>query len=127
MRAVEEHAASFSVKEFVVGERGAFDRVAARAVTEVRAAYPEIRLTLLLPFHPGQRPAALPEGFDGSRYRFGPEYIPPRAAVIRANRAAVRAAERLIICASDPSGNTAVLLAYARRREGLAVTEIPFT
>ena len=39
------------VTEFVVGHYGAFDRMAARAVREVKRQHPEIRLLLLLPYY----------------------------------------------------------------------------
>ena len=38
--------------------------LAASAVKEARRFYPEVKLTLLLPYHPEERPTPTPDGFD---------------------------------------------------------------
>ena len=47
-----------------MGHYGGFDRLAARAVIKAKKTHPEVTLTLLLPYHPAERPMAAPEGFD---------------------------------------------------------------
>ena len=54
--AVEQHILEYGVTEFIVGHYGGFDRLAASAVKEAKRFYPEVRLTLLLPYHPAERP-----------------------------------------------------------------------
>ena len=58
----------YGVTEFVVGQYGAFDKMAAACLAEVKKSYPELRLLLLLPYHPAERAVVLPAGFDGSIY-----------------------------------------------------------
>ena len=41
---VERHGAELGVEEFVVGQYGAFDRMAARAVLAAKKKYPWIKL-----------------------------------------------------------------------------------
>ena len=60
--AVEQHIVEFGVTEFIVGYYGGFDKLAARAVIDVKETHPEVTLTLLLPYHPAERPMAAPEG-----------------------------------------------------------------
>ena len=45
---VEHHITELRVGEFIVGHYGRFDSLAARAVKELKARYPEVELTLLL-------------------------------------------------------------------------------
>ena len=54
--AVEQHILEYGVTEFIVGHYGGFDRLAASAVKEAKRFYPEVKLTLLLPYHPAERP-----------------------------------------------------------------------
>lgn len=51
--AVEHHITEHGVTDFYVGHYGGFDGLAAQAVKEARERHPEIRLTLVLPYHPG--------------------------------------------------------------------------
>ena len=114
--AVERHIL-LGVTEFTVGNYGSFDRMAARAVTEAKAHHPEITLTLLLPYHPAERPVSLPEGFDGSFYPPGMEKVPRRLAILRANRYMVDHADFLVAYARHPGSNAKELAEYAQKRE----------
>lgn len=66
--AVEQHIVEFGVTEFIVGQYGGFDKLAVRAVIDAKKTHPEVTLTLLLQYHPAERPMAAPEGFDGTYY-----------------------------------------------------------
>ena len=61
--AIEQHIREFNITSFVVGHYGHFDRMAARAVSELKKAYPFITLSALLPYHPAERPFTLPPRF----------------------------------------------------------------
>ena len=47
---VERHIVDYGVTEFIVGNYGGFDRMAARAVISAKALYPGITLLLLLSY-----------------------------------------------------------------------------
>ena len=126
--AVNRHITEYGVTDFTVGRYGGFDALASKAVLAAKEEYPEVRLTLLLPYHPFDRPFKLPEGFDGSFYPPGMETVPHRAAIVRANRYMVDHCDHLIAYAWHPASNARDLLDYARAREkrGLIhVTTIP--
>ena len=126
--AVNRHITEYGVTDFTVGRYGGFDALASKAVLSAKEEYPEVRLTLLLPYHPFDRPFKLPEGFDGSFYPPGMETVPHRAAIVRANRYMVDHCDHLIAYAWHPASNARDLLDYARAREkrGLIhVTTIP--
>ena len=66
--AVEEHIVRYGVTEFIVGRYGCFDGLAAKAVKTAKQTHPEVELTLLLPYHPAERPIPVPDGFDSTYY-----------------------------------------------------------
>ena len=105
LSAVEEHIVQYGVTEFLVGQYGAFDRMAAKAVIQLKEKYPDVVLTLLLAYHPGEKKVELPEGFDGSLYPEGQETVPKRLAIVRANQYAVKHSEYLIAYAWQPGSN----------------------
>lgn len=111
---IEQHISAYGVEEFYVGRYGQFDRMAAQALIDVKAIFPYIRLYLLTPYHPSERPISLPAGFDGSHYPFE-RAIPRRVAIVAANRAMVDYCDYLIIYARHP-GNARELLHYAQNR-----------
>ena len=123
--AVEQHIVEYGVTEFFVGHYGGFDRLAALAVKEAKRFYPEVKLTLLLPYHPAQRHIPTPDGFDGTFYPPGMESVPRKAAIIRANRYVVDHVDYLI--AWHPASNARELVDYAKghKRIGkIVITEI---
>lgn len=113
---VERHIVALGVREFFVGRYGGFDRLAARAVIAAKQAYPDMTLSLLLPYHPAERPIQTPPGFDGTFYPPGLERVPRRFAIVRANRAMIDQVDYLIAYAWHPASNARELVEYARRR-----------
>ena len=88
-----------------------------QAVKEAKRFYPEVKLTLLLPYHPAERPISTPDGFDSTFYPPGMESIPRKIAIVRANRYVVDHVDYLIAYAWHPASNARELVEYARRRE----------
>ena len=126
--AVERHIVEYGVTDFMVGNYGHFDALAARAVIDAKKRHPEVTLTLLLPYHPFDRPIPTPEGFDGTFYPPGMETVPKRIAIVRANRYMVENSSHLIAYAWHPASNALVLVEYAQRmghRGLLHVTVLP--
>ena len=116
--AVERRILEYGVGEFIVGHYGGFDRQAKRAVLRIKRDYP-VRLTLLLPYHPA--PNEVFPDFDGTLYPFD-GYVPPKAAIIRANRQMIDACACAIAYARHPDLSRD-LLDYARLRNK-AIIEI---
>ena len=111
--AVEHHITEHGVTDFYVG----FDGLAAQAVKEARERHPEIRLTLVLPYHPAIRPINTPKGFDGTFYPWEEERIPKRLAIIKTNQRMVDTCDYLITYAYHFLGGTGQTVEYARKRE----------
>lgn len=115
--AVERHITDYGVTDFYVGHYGGFDGLAAQAVKEARERHPEIRLTLVLPYHPAIRPVNTPKGFDGTFYPWEDEKIPKRLAIIKTNQRMVDTCDYLITYAYHFLGGTGQIVEYARKRE----------
>lgn len=112
--AVERHITEYGVTSFMVGRYGNFDKLAARAVIDAKKRHPEVTLTLLLPYHPFDRPPPTPKGFDGTFYPPGMETVPKRVAIVRANRYMVEHSTHLIAYAWHPASNARALVEHAR-------------
>lgn len=115
--AVQRHIVEYGVTEFIVGQYGGFDRLAARCVVELKAIYSQIRLYILCPYHPTEREPDLPEGVDGTYYPDGMERVPKRMAIVQANRRMVKQSDYLIACVWHPGSNAREILLYAQKRE----------
>ena len=103
------------VTEFYVGHYGNFDRLAARAVIAAKQRHPEVRLTMLLPYHPAEREVILPSGFDSSLYPPGMENVPRRFAIARANRWMVEHCTHLVAYVTHPASNAGKVVEWGRR------------
>ena len=122
--AVERHITDYGVTDFYVGHYGGFDGLAAQAVKEARERHPEIRLTLVLPYHPAIRPIKTPKGFDGTFYPWEDESIPKRLAIIKTNQRMVDTCDYLITYAYHFLGGTGQIVEYARKRESKGLVRI---
>ena len=115
--AVEQHIVEYGVTEFIVGHYGGFDRLAASAVKAAKRFYPKVRLTLLLPYHPAERPIPTPDGVDGTFYPPGMESVPRKIAIVRANRYVVDQIDYLIAYVWQSTSNAKKLVEYAWKRK----------
>ena len=114
--AIEKHILEYGVTEFIVGHYGGFDRLAARAVISAKKCHPEIRLLMLIPYHPAERPVETPPGFDGTFYPLGIESVPRKFSIVQANRYMIDHVNYLIAYAWHPASNARNLFDYARQK-----------
>ena len=125
---IEKYISEYGVTEFIVGGYGNFDHLAAKAVISLKQQYPQITLSLLIPYHPAERPIATPPGFDNTYYPPGMEKVPRKLAIVRANRYMVDHVDYLIAYAWHPASNARDLVEYAKKREQrnlISVTVLP--
>ena len=113
---VERHIVHYGVTEFVVGNYGGFDHIAAKAVIAAKKKHPQITLSMLIPYHPAERPIQPPAGFDNTFYPPDMEKVPRKFAIIRANRYMIDHADYLIAFTWHPASNARNLVDYATKR-----------
>ena len=116
-KAIEKHISEYGVTEFIVGHYGGFDCLAARAVISAKKCHPEVRLLMLIPYHPAERPIETPPGFDGTFYPPGMESVPRRYAIVRANQYVIDHVDYLVAYAWHPASNASNIVEYAKKRE----------
>lgn len=121
--AVADHITEHGVTDFVVGHYGRFDSMAARAVREEKVRYPEVTLTLLLPYYPYTYDT---DKYDGSFYPPGMEAVPKPYAIVRANQYMLRHSEYLICYCRGYPGNTRALVETALRRQAAGLLSVAF-
>ena len=109
---------------FYVGGYGGFDRIAATAVKQMKRHHPEVTLTLVLPYHPAERPVEVPYGFDGTYYPDGLEQVPRRFAIVQANKIMVDASDWLIAYVRHGAGNSHKVLEYAQHKGMIRILRI---
>jgi len=73
--AIKRHITEYGVTGFIIGNYGGFDRLAAKAVMAAKERHPDILLSLLIPYHPSERPIELPQGFDNTFYGESPTQV----------------------------------------------------
>ena len=112
LASIKHHITEYGVTEFFVGNHGAFDRLALRALREAKAAYPHICLIHVQPYHPGMNPAE-PDGFDESFYPFDAP-VHPRFAISKANKKMIETCDFLIAYVWH-SGRSRSFFEYAQR------------
>ena len=122
--AAENSISKFGITSFIVGHYGNFDRLAAKAVQELKRNYPFITLTLLRPYHPAERPFPIPDGFDDSIYPPGMERIPKPFAIFQANLYCIDHCDLLITYSCNTLGNTFKLLKHAKQRQKSGILQI---
>ena len=124
VEAVEQHITEHGVTDFYVGHYGNFDRLAAQAVVDAKEQHPDIRLTLVLPYHPAERPIEKPPGYDGTYYPEGLEKTPRPFAIVKANQLMMDSCEWLICYVRHGASNSRNFLEYAQRREKRGLIQI---
>ncbi len=116
--AVERHITEHGVTNFLVGNYGAFDRMAAATVKKAKAQHPGICLYLMLPYRPGLG-RSLPDrgSYDNFVYPADMEGVPLKLAIPRLNRMMVDDADYAIAYVRYTGGGAATTLEYAQRKE----------
>ena len=105
------------VTRFYVGGYGNFDRLSGKTVISLKNSFPDIRLFLVIPYHPAERPVPTPQGYDGTYYPQDMESVPRKFAIVRANRRMIDECDYLLAFVWHPASNAREFLEYARRRE----------
>ena len=116
MEAVEQHIVEFGVTEFIVGNYGRFDHMAAKAVITAKEQHPGITLSMLIPYHPAERSIEPPQGFDNTFFPPVMQKVPRKLAIVRANRYMVDHVDYLIAYVWHPASNARNLLEYSYKK-----------
>ena len=124
IKAAAEYLIQQQVSDFYVGMYGNFDRLAGEAVIQLKHEYPGVRLFLVLPYHPADRPIEAPPGYDGTFYPDGMEAVSRRYAIAKANRMMIDSCDWLIAYVTHTVSNAHNLMEYALRRQKQGLIQV---
>jgi hypothetical protein len=122
--AITYHIQVESVDTFIVGNYGAFDRMAQRTLANTRQDFPQLTLLLALAYHPGTKQLPLPKGFDNFYYPESQDRVPRRAAIVQLNRTLICESSHLITYVRYISGGAYAALEFAQAREQRGLLKI---
>lgn len=121
---IEELITKENVTEFWVGDYGAFDRAAAKAVRICKKTYPHIQLHLIIPY-PTQKLNLFKEQYqkeyDSIIQADMPENTPTKFRISQCNRYMVKNAQYLICYIQHGWGGAAQTLAYAQNQKHIQI------
>ena len=113
---IEKHITEYGVINFIVGHYGSFDNLVKNVLKEAKKSHENIKLYILIPYHPFNRIIEIPKYFDGTFYPDGMEKVPKFYAIVQANRYMIKHSDYLISYCKY-IGNTRNFVEYAKRRE----------
>lgn len=121
--AIEKHIIEYGVTTFTVGHYGGFDSMVIGALREAKKRHANIKLYLLLPYHPTIQAVETPKDFDGTLYPDGMETVPKPLAIVQANRKMIQNSDYLIAYCKF-IGNTRNFVEFAQKREKKGLIKI---
>ena len=125
--AIEYQILHNGVDEFWVGNYGAFDRAAAKAVRELQGTYRDIKLYLVLPYLTRAIEEAREEyykAFDGLLLADIPENTPKRYHILKCNEYMAQESDVLVCYVKHPFGGAADTLDIAKKKKQIEIINI---
>ena len=115
MQILEELIKNEGFTQFYSGGRGAFDRLCAEAVAELKIRYPHIKNTLVFAYMPpSNEDFTLPAVYTDTLYILE-RRVPPRHAILETNKAMVDKADCLIVGVVKEWGGAWQAVEYAKK------------
>lgn len=99
--------------EFYLGGYGGFDLLAGRVVTALKAKYPNVQRTLVIPYINRPYDKAL---YDNSYYP-ALENVPPRYAILKRNQRMVEEADVVVAYVKYTYGGATKTLTHAKKKQ----------
>ena len=106
------------VNEFLIGNQGVFDQIAANVLKGLKMQYTEIRCTCVCAYMPTAQQAN--EDLD-TVYPEEVAMTPPRFAIDRRNRWMLERADIVVVYVKSPVGGAAKFKAMAERKKKIVI------
>ena len=114
--AVQKMIVEHGVTQFYVGDKGAFDRMAASALREAKLTYPHIDYKIVLAYMPGKRDALSCETEMDTLLPDGIETVTRRFAISFRNKWMVNKSDFVICYITHSFGGAAQYVELAKRQ-----------
>lgn len=116
-----------NIREFWVGNYGAFDRLSAKAVKELKNKYPNIQLNLVIPYLTAEINKHKEEyykEYDSILIAEIPEKTPKKAQIIKCNQYMVKKSQVLVAYVSYSWGGAVKTLEYAQKQKNIRIINL---
>lgn len=124
VRAVETLIVEHGCKNYYIGHRGNFDRLATRAVIALKEKYPFLSLQRVIAYYHPRKRVYCPKGVDDTFFPFGMESVPKSIAIRIANEHMIDMVDLVICYVNHHFSNAHKTLEYARRRKDLTIINL---
>ena len=117
---IEELIVNEGVNEFLVGNYGAFDKLCASAVNELKKSHPDIKLYLTIPYlttEINENPEEYYKRFDGIQLANIPESTPKKLMIIKCNQFMIDSSSFLVSFVEHSWGGAYRTLQYAQGKD----------
>jgi len=121
---VEELIIKKGIKEFWVGNYGAFDRIAASVINELKKTYSDLFLTLVIPYltkEINEYKKEYQQKYDYILVCDIPEKTPRKYHIIKANEYMINNSDYLICFVEHNWGGAAKTLEYAKKKKHITI------
>jgi len=114
--AIQKLIVEHGVTQFYVGDKGAFDRIVASVLREMKKDYPQINYKIVLAYMPGKRDALFSEWEMDTLLPDGIETVPRRFAISFRNKWMVKESNFVIAYITHSFGGAAQFAELAERQ-----------
>ena len=116
-----------NIKEFWVGNYGVFDKLSAKAVTELKREYPEIRLSLVIPYltlEINKYKKSYYKNYDNILMADIPSKTPKKAQIIKCNQYMIKNASFLVCYVKNSWGGAVKTFEYAQKKKNMRIINL---
>ena len=124
---IEDLITAENVCEFWVGNYGAFDKLSAKAVRELKVKYPDIQLNLVIPYltsEINEYRELYYKDYDNILVADIPEKTPKKLQIIKGNQCMVKNSQVLVCYISHSWGGAAKTLEFAQKRKNIQIINL---
>lgn len=124
---VEKLITDNDIREFWVGDYGAFDRLASKAVRELKGKYTEIQLKLVIPYitkRINDNKEIYYKDYDDIFIADIPEKTPHKLQIIKCNQYMINNSAFLICYVEHSYGGASKTLEFAKKNEKLQIINL---
>lgn len=124
---IEDLITTENINEFWVGNYGAFDKLSAKAVRELKVKHPEIQLNLVIPYltsEINQYKELYYKDFDNILLADISEKTPKRLQIIKCNQYMVNNSNAFVFYVNHSFGGAAKTFEYATQSKNIKIVNL---
>ena len=124
---IEDLITTENISEFWVGNYGAFDKLSAKAVRELKIQYLDIQLNLVIPYlttEINEYKELYYKDYDNILVADIPEKTPKKLQIIKGNQCMVKNSQVLVCYISHSWGGAAKTLEFAQKRKNIQIINL---